>query len=744
MKSIIDFILQKSKKPIDIEMIYQLICSKQDEEPFLSLSDKKEIEEVLSRGVEDYEYYMTPNGRYTLLSKTSFRTGIFYGNRAGEGVVNVITSYVNREGEEIVKEEKFSISKGNCNHAIDGDFVLIDIGGNGKKPKVDRILERNLENIIGEITRLGAQFFVTPMDKKKQGLMIALEGEDYIEGQIVSVSLGEERSSNFYVGKITREFSHKDDPHADALFEAFKCGMPEGFSESSLKQLEHIPSVVRPEDKVGRVDFTNWEVFSIDGADTKDKDDCISFKQLPNGNYLLGVHIADVPYYVSYGSAIDKDAFRKGTSYYFGGCVEPMLPRKLSNGICSLNDGVERLTKTILIEYTKDGEVVSRSLVPGVIRSQIGMTYDKVNAILKEGKVAPGYEPYVDTLKKMANFASVLKKNRIRCGAIEFNRPEIKFLHDENGNACDVILRHQDVAENLIEEFMLAGNVNVLDILNEAGIPCVFRNHDAPNLIRLQEFLRLLEVIEIPFEYTAEDICKDRKIFQLLAKHIQNRGHLTPMLNDGLIKCMAHASYGSHNIGHYGAGFWIYGHFTSPIRRLADFAISRIIDECYFEKDESKRRKAIRKWNALSYDFSVQASKMERLEETVEKNVKYLDTAVYLSRFVGQEFEGIITSVGSNSLVIQLDNLLEGRVKVSSLPGDYVTNSETFTLLSLSDRDNYYIGDRLKLRLADVNQEFKTVDFSVIEKIRENRIDDFANSNQNVKKKAYQNRFQKG
>ena len=744
MKTYVDLILKKEKKPIDIEKLYQKIegiIQKENLDFKLSVDDKNEIISLLDSGVQKYEYYLTPNDKYILFSKTSFRRGRFHGNRAGEGFVTCVVSFFDKDGNQIVKEEKYSISKENCNYAVDGDLVLIDIGGNGNLPRINQILERNVGNIIGEVVRLGSQFYVKPIDKKKQSLTIALEGQEYIEGQIVSVSLEEERSANFYIGKVVREFQHKDDPHEDALLEAFKCGMPEGFSEDSIRQLESIPSSVSESDKLGRYDFTDWEVFSIDGADTKDKDDCISLQTLPNGHLLLGVHIADVPYYVSTNSAIHKDAFRKGTSYYFGGCVEPQLPRKLSNGICSLNDGVDRLTKTILIEYDCDGNVVSRSLVPSVIRSRIGMTYDKVNQLLKDGIMDPTYEEYSNTLQLMSFLSLKLREKRIKNGAVEFDRPELKFIYDEDGNAVDVTYRIQDISENLIEEFMLAANVNVGEILTENGIPCLYRVHGVPNQERLEDYLKLLDAIGYSFPFDASEICKDKKILQYLTKYIQKTSYLRNMLSTNLVRCMSHASYNTKNIGHYGTGFDVYCHFTSPIRRLADDTISRIIDECYFEKNLLKRKKAIRKWNVFAQDYANQSSKMERVEEDVEKNVILMDSAVYMSQFLNQEFEGTVISLSNSGLVVQLDNLLEGRVRLRNLPGGYAMNPETFTLLSLDGYDSYYIGDRLRMRLVSADKDNKTIDFSVIEKIRENPIRDSQNSNAFVKMKAREHRM---
>jgi len=731
-------VLKKEKKPVSLDKIYQKIeeIMLAEKGRALTAEERFEIQSVLAEEVNKYNYYQTPTGLYTLLSKTSFRKGRFNGNRAGEGFVVANLSYINKEGETVFKEEKYSLNRENCGNAIDGDYVLLDTGGNGKKPKIEKVLDRTIGVVTGEIVRSGNSYFVKPLDKKKQSLTIALDG-DYIEGEIVSVSLVEERDNNYYIGKVLQTFRHKDDPHSDALFEAFKCGMPEGFSEESYRQLEYIPMSVQNEDKIGRYDFTDWEIFSIDGADTKDKDDCISLQKLPNGHVLLGVHIADSPYYVPTNSPIHKDAFRKGTSYYFGGCVEPQLPRKLSNGICSLNDGVERLCKSILMEYDEDGNIVSRSLVPSVIKSRLGMTYEKVNKLLQDGIVEEEYRPFEATLREMVKLAQVLRKKRIGSGAVEFNRPEKKFLYDDEGRAYDLTYRYQGVSEKLIEEFMLAGNVNVFEILTEKGIPCPYRIHGTPNKERLEEFLRLLAVVNMPFPHDAEEICNDKTYLQKLEKHIEGSGPLYTTLSTNLIRSMSHASYSADNIGHYGTGFSIYGHFTSPIRRLADDTVSRIIDECYFEKDEEQRKKAIQKWKKILPEYASQASKMERVEEDVEKNVNLLDTAVFLSRHIGEEFIGTVISINNGGLVIQLDNLLEGRVRMRNLPGEYVYNPQTFTLLSMNDFDSYYVGDRLKVRLESTNKELKTVDFSVVEKIYENPIQDFSNSNQFVKRRSF-------
>lgn len=710
----------KMGKSISLERLMEKLNIKTPEE----LEElKKMIEELIS----EYKVYRidspTPEekeeekAKYKAMAKTNFRKGIFHKYRDGRGKVYVTTSY-EKNGETIVKEEKFIIPTGD-NKALHGDEVLIEVDKKTKTAEIKKIIKRDINSIVGEVYREGSSYFVKSLDKKYDNLIVALEGE-HVEGNIVSVELTEQRADNFYMGNITGIFQHKDDPKEAILLEAFKCGMPEGFSKESKEQLKYIPTKVKEEDFMGRKDFTDWEIFSIDGKDTKDKDDCISIKKLSNGHVILGVHIADVAHYVPENSPIDKDAFIKGTSYYFGGCVEPQLPRELSNGICSLNDGENRLTKTILIEYDEYANVISRGICRSVINSKIGMNYEDVNKFLNEGILVPEYEKYQDTLKEMQKLAEKLHKKRMKAGAISFDRSELKFKYDEKKYPIDVAHRNQGTSEKIIEEFMLAANTNIGEMLEEKGLPCIYRIHGAPNEERLAAFLKLLELIGMPFKHEAEDICKDKKLLQALTVHINQNEELKSILNDNLIRCMSHAKYSFRNIGHYGTGFDTYLHFTSPIRRLADLGISRIIDECILETDPIKQKKNISKWKEQSPKYAYQATKMERIEEEVEREVDALNTVRYLSKHREEFFEGTIIELSSRGITVQLDNLLIGRVRFRNLSGNYCYDPENLTLLSISGHDNYYIGDKLRLKLVETDPTTKLVAFKVLEKISEN------------------------
>ena len=752
MKDYIDYILKNKRKPVEIDEIYKIIEEKKKQKNpgyVLSDSDIKEIDKVLSEGLNNFEYYKSPKGRYTHISRTSFRKGSFRGNRIGGGTVYTNTTYIKKDWTREQREEKFSIDSENCGNAIDGDIVLIDIGN--KKTVVLEVLERNIGEISGEVTKIGNKTYVKPFDKRKKTLTIYLDKE-IEEGSVVSVSLNQlsekdmerlkETTENHYIGEVKRVVPNEGPFHRTHI-EAFKWGMPQGFSDASLRQADGILDHVCEKDKYGRRDITNLNIFSIDGEDTKDKDDAVSLSITPEGHFLLGVHIADVAYYVKEGTPIDLDAFRKGNSYYYGGLVEHQLPPKLSNGICSLNEGVERLTKSEFTEIDQNGNILGKWLEPTVIKSRKSLTYEKVNELLR-GNDIEGYMPFKDNLELMSELAQKMQKKRLLDGAMIFNRPEVRFKHDEMGNPTEVVLRYADSkAETIISEFMLIGNSSTAEIMLAEDIPFIYRVHAEPKAEGISSLLRQLKVLGMPFEYSEEEVLKDRRILQLLALHITKNAksiELADMLTATLIKCMSHASYSSYNIGHYGTGFNPYTHFTSPIRRLADLANSRIIDECYFEKNDNIRNNNKKLWLPKVNKIALQASLMEKTAEDVEKNVLYVDTAAYLGKYIGQDFEGTIIHLSDKGITVQLDNFLEGKVKPRYLDGDYVYNQETYTLVSLNGRCNYYLGDRLRLKLIDTSVDNKSVDFRVIEKIKENTIRDRHKSNQYVKSKVNDNR----
>ena len=738
MNHYLELVLKKEKKPASLEKIISKIEKLKSEElhkdVFLSEGEKKEVSDLLEKLVEQLEVYKTPTGNYTLMSKTSFRKGKFYGDRNGGGRVFVTTSYVDREGELVVKEEKYEIYKDHTNGAIDGDLVLVDTGCKGGYNRVEQVLDRKLEYIPGEVYRVGGSYFVRPIDKRKQGLTIAIPGEA-IEGERVAVSLGEQTSNNFYIGEIVRTFNHKDDPNEDILWEAFKHGVDNEFSKESLEQLEHIPNEVRDIDRIGREDLTDWEIFTIDGVDTKDMDDAVSCTVNEKGNYVLGVHITDIASIVPENSPLDKDAFRKGNSYYLGGTVLPMFPHKISNGIGSLNPYVDRMTISRIIEFSPDGEVVSYRIRPTIIRSRLKMSYDKVNAILKDGVVDPEYKDHEETLKLMQKLALILRKKRLLAGSAEFNRPEMKLLRDENHKVSGFGFRIQDVGENLIEEFMLAANRTVDQELTSRGIPFLHRVHGAPNEAKIQELLKLLEAINLPFnDYSAEDLSTDKVAYQKLIEHISTAGRLSDLLSTEAIKCMSRAKYSQEALGHYGLATDYYCHFTSPVRRYADLTDQRIIWDCLFSKEN--RQKNMEKWRKKLPEIAEQTSRQERVADDTERDVLRMLCAEYMEDHIGEEFDATVICVSQDCLTVQLDNMMEGTVRVRDMKSSYAHSPESYSLVSLDGEESYFIGDRLRLKLKSASKELKRIDFDIVEKISETQVQNSDRINKAVKIKA--------
>lgn len=726
-------VLKKTKKPISIERI----CEKLE---ITADKDIAEVRKILDDYVKGYSVIKTPNNNYISIGKTSFRKGRYYANRNGSGKVVVITDYVDSGGKHVVKNDEYVIDRDNTLGAIDGDEVLVDIASKKdrkgvKTAQITDIIGRDLQYIAGEVYRLGSSFFVKPIDKKKQGVTIALKDEA-IEGQRVAVVLDESSSNNFYTGTIIRTFGHKDDPAQDKdddiLWEAFKCGISDKFSDESLEQVKKTPTKVLDSDRIGRHDLTDWEIFTIDGEDTKDIDDALSCKVLENGNYLIGVHIADVSHYVPAGSPLDKDAFIKGTSAYLGGKVIPMLPHELSNGICSLNPHVERLALSCIMEVTPDGKVVKHNIWPTIIKSNIKMSYTKVNQILKEGVVPEEYESHAGTIRNLNKLALILRKNRIKEGAVEFDRPELKVVLDDDGMLQGISVRHQDLGENLIEEFMLLANETVDRRLEENGYPAVHRVHDVPNQERMQSFLNLLNAVGYGYvKYDAAECCSNPHALQDLTEHIKKTGRLANMLSTNLIRCMSRAKYSHVNIGHNGLAKENYCHFTSPIRRYPDLTIHRIVKDCVLTSDRSGRNK--RRWETKVPDIAYQSSKMERNADAAETEVLNMKCAEYMSQFVGNDFEATVVGISDSGLQIQLDNMIEGRVRPKDLPGCYEYNAETYSLLSLDGKEDYFIGDRLSVRLKSSDKESKHIDFSVNCKIEENSLVGVASKNKEAK-----------
>ena len=745
MRDYIEKVLLKAKKPISYEKILKKIESIKTNEIgkdyILSEEEKNDIFDIIKECVGEYDIIKTPNDNYIHYLKSSFRKGRFYADRSGAGKVSVFTSYTNRDGKLVTTEEKYEIRRDKVNGAIDGDFVLIDLGNKKNSPRVEKVLDRSLDYILGEVYAVGSSYFVKPIDKKKQAITIALS-DQAIEGERVAVRLLNCVNDGFYNAEVVKTFNHKDDPGEDISWEAFKYGIDNEFSDESIKQLESIPSELSDNDMIGREDLSDWMIFTIDGEDTKDMDDAISCTLNKNGNYVLGVHITDVASIIPEGSPLDIDAFRKGNSYYLGNSVFPMTPHKISNGIGSLNPYVKRKAISCIMEITKEGDIVNYRITPTVIESKLKMTYTKVNKLLKDNEYDSEYEQFADTLKMMSKLALILRKKRIKAGAIEFKGSELKAVYSDDGKITGFSLRNQDVAENLIQEFMLIANETVDKELCRSSLPCVHRVHGSPDSEKLEKFLRFLDAINVPFEkYNSYELSTSNRCYQKLVNHIASCDKLTDLLFRDAIQCMARARYSQENTGHFGLAKDHYCHFTSPVRRYADLTVHRILWDCVFNKDKSSKNRA--KWIKKLPEIAERTSHMERVSDEAERDVLHMLCAKYMEDHIGEEFEAVITCVSQDCLTVQLDNNIEGTVRVRDLPGDYVYSPDSYSLVSLDGNDNYYIGDRLLLKLKSSSKETKKIDFTIINKISQTKINDSERINKKVMIKAKTDRLKR-
>lgn len=711
-EKIID-LLKRAKRPLSLDKIMEKIGIE-------SLEEKEEILMILDKKLEEYSIIKTAKDNYVLLEKTSFRKGRFYGDRNGEGKVVVNYPCVLEDGRKSIKEISYDILASQTNGAIDGDYVLVNLYSSKKNGpllgSVKSIIERNLNNITGIVYSIGNKTFVNPIDKKKRNLKIMLDDKEF-DGLRVAVSLNEKIDDNTYRGTVKRRFNHIFDPTEDILWEAFKCGLEYEFSNETLEEVKNIPDVVRDIDKVGRSDFTDWEIFTIDGADTKDIDDALSLKKLDNGNFLVGVHIADVSNYVKIDSALEKDALKRGTSAYLAGKVIPMLPKELSNGICSLNPDVERLAISCLMEVDTNGLVVNRNICKSVIKSKKKMTYKEVNNILHDREYDVSYQKHIKTLKELNELALILKNNRIKDGALQFSRPELKISYDEYDKVSSIDVDNNDLGENLIEEFMLLANETVDKYLSSRNLPCIHRIHDIPDFERMENFFRLLSAIGHEYlEHDYYDCCLSLYDLQDLEKFIRKQGRISDVLSSNLIRCMSRAKYSTDSIGHFGLAKEHYCHFTSPIRRYPDLAVHRILKADLDDID-------IHNYCSKLPEIALHSSKTERMAFDAEMQTLKMRCCEYMEKFVGEEFNGVVTDTSQKGLFVQLDNFIEGRVSIKNLPGHYIYSESDYSLISLDEKDDYTVGDYLKLKLLSTNKEKKDIDFEVVRKLENVRAD---------------------
>ena len=664
--------------------------------------DLNRLNNFLNELVNDGIVYKTKKNKYILFKNCpNLKSGVISINKKGFGFLIV------PDGEDIY------IDKGNINGAINEDKVLVELVNNFGKTegRVIRVLNRDLNNLIGEVYFYNNKPYVKLEDEKKK-IDIKLDTKStngIVEGTKVIVSIIKEMSKNKYLGKITTVIGHKDDPGIDIKLVAYKYSIYEEFSNKALIQTDEIPDVVSENELKGRTDLTQEVIFTIDGDDTKDIDDAISYKY-ENGLHVLGVHIADVSYYVTENSYLDKDALSRGTSSYLADSVIPMLPHKLSNGICSLNEGVIRLTQSCVMQIDDNGNVRSYDIFPSYIKSRKKMTYKKVNDIIMRNIIDPEYKDFATILLKMNDLAHILRKNKVRRGYIDFDLDEAKIIVDKDKNVIGVEKRVREDAERMIEDFMIAANETVATHIYNMDLPFIYRVHDIPNSEKITKFLNLVSALGYKVNGKIKDLTpiSMQKLLDQL-KDVPEYKVLSSML----LRSMRKAVYQKENIGHFGLGSKCYTHFTSPIRRYPDLEVHRLLRKYLYENKIDNE--TIDYYNANLDYIAEQASEREQASVDAEREVDDMKMAEYMENHIGEEFDGVISGVENFGFFVELDNLIEGLVHVNSLKGDYFNYvPELLCLIGQNTKKRYTIGDKVHIKVVGASKEARTIDFELV------------------------------
>lgn len=669
---------------------------------FHSVDEFKELLKELNAMEDELLLYRTNKDNYMLFNNSHLKLGRMMATKKGYGFVDI-------EGDEDV-----FVPPSCMNNAIHGDKVIVEITskkGTDLEGRIVKIVDRSLKLMVGEYTvKKGIGTIILDDEKVKLNIVIPKEHSmGAMDGHKVLVKITNKLKNNNYNGEIVKIIGHKNDPGVDILSIVNKYGIHDTFPKEVMEELEEIPDDVKESEMQGRKDLRDMEIFTIDGDDTKDIDDAISIQKLENGNYELGVHIADVSYYVKEGSKLNEEAYERGTSVYLADRVIPMLPHKLSNGICSLNPDVDRLAMSCVMEINPKGEVVSYDIFESVIRSRKQMTYKKVNQILEENIVPEGYELYQKSLLQMKELASILRKNKEEKGYIDFDLDESKIIVNEKGEAIDVVLRDRGAGEKLIEDFMIAANETVATCIYFMELPFVYRVHGEPNEEKINNFLNFVSSLGY---HVKGDIKKMHpRVMQDILRQLSDKKEFH-ILSSLLLRSMQKAVYDSTNIGHFGLASKCYTHFTSPIRRFPDTTVHRLLRKYLFQHQVDKD--TISFWERELPVLCEHTSEAERNAVDCEREVDDMKKAEYMLKHIGEEYTGMISSIMSFGMFIELPNLVEGLIRVEDLTDDhYLFDESTLTLRGIHNKRGYRLGDTITVIVKAANKELRTVDFVV-------------------------------
>ena len=664
-----------------------------------STAERKTVADILAQLEDDCEVvFDARNRRYRLVKVGEFGRAEFQGNPRGFGFL------IRDEGEDLF------VSASRTHGAFHKDVVLYRrVSGANDEAEVVKIISRGMTQIVGTYDKSNNARFVIPDDKKFAKDVYILPKRDMgaKNGQkvVAQITFFPQDNRLNPEGKIVEILGFPSEKNVDMAALARTYRLTQEFPTECQTQAEKMPQTVTESDLIGRRDLRACKIFTIDGEDAKDFDDAVSIVRNADGTFKLGVHIADVSHYVKPNDAIDREAFNRGTSVYFPEMVFPMLPRELSNGICSLYEGVDRLTLTCEMTINAQGKVLEYDVFPSVIHSCHRMTYTAVQAIFDGDKETQSrYADVSRDLFAMKELAEILQNKRNKRGNIEFASKEVTFVHDEKGNVIDVVLADNSFSHQLIEEFMIVANECVAEYAENCSYPFVYRVHAKPDEEKLHLLLKLLEGIGIKVK-------RSQEIHNSVLQDALLQAEKTPyfnLVNDVMLRTMQKAKYSDVNTGHFGLASRCYCHFTSPIRRYPDLTVHRILKTAISGK---MTEKALRAYEDMAYDSAKQSSIREKIADEAERKADDVKKCAYAANLVGQSFNALISGVTERGIYAELPNTVEGFIAIEKLAQHLSYNREQFCLYG--EGVKYSLGDAVTITVASVNKQACKIDFDL-------------------------------
>lgn len=626
--------------------------------------------------------------------------GILSINKHDEGFI------MGRDGK------KYKIRTEDLNDALDGDTVIVKPTKKKSEGhivcKVDKIIKRKDGLVVVEVTKGDdGEYYLRPFNARlTHPIKInAMSMRPLVEGDRIVVKISELTDNKCYYAGFVKNIGHKDDPDADLKIIAIENKIVIDFSEQAMAEAEAIPTEVSEEEKVGRLDLTNKLIFSIDGASTKDRDDAVSIEINERGNYVVGVHISDVSYYVHPGMQLWEEALQRGTSVYMADTVIPMLPHKLSNGICSLNPDVDRLTFSCIMEVTPEGQVLNYDFVDTVINSRKAMTYEDVNRIFEDGELPEGYEEYYDSLELMHKLSTRMERVKEKRGYVNFGSNDLEIKMDEDGNPLEFKKKEQKSAEKIIENLMLlAGECYA----NYMIIPSPLRVHEGPEEERVEEAFEMLEKSGIRVKSTHDIV--NGKVIQQILNQIKDADERT-VAAQIILRSMSRARYDVENVGHFGLGLPKYGHFTSPIRRAADL---RGHYNLRLQRDNKFSIKDADAFYDMMDDFCQHISRKERNADQAERDANEFEMIKYMKNHIGEKFNAHVTYVNSKVMFVKTEEGITGRLYPEDIEGDkFNYNDNYLSFAGKKSKKRIKIGTKLVLTALEADRDFGSISFGI-------------------------------